>query len=106
MMARGAARAPAIRSNLHLVLVYVYCIGAGEDLRKYIESRYPIDLFLIIKLWFGSCPCSMKSRGAIVIYLSIHAKPVTVRTYSTTSYPHGGTFLIIIRREGRGLQPD
>ena len=26
-----------------------------ENLRKYIESRYSINLFLIIKLQFGSC---------------------------------------------------
>ena len=35
---------------------YIYSIGAGEDLREYIKSRYPIDLFSIIKLYFGSCP--------------------------------------------------
>ena len=35
--------------------IYISCIGTGEDLREYIESRYSIDLFLIMKLQFGSC---------------------------------------------------
>ena len=30
------------------------CVGAGEDLIELIESVCPIDLFSIIKLWFGS----------------------------------------------------
>ena len=35
--------------------VPIYCSGAGEDLREYIES-YIIERILIIRLRFGSCP--------------------------------------------------